>query len=234
MHHFALLIGYGAAAINPYLAFETLDDMIRQGALPGVDHEDADQELRQGRDQGRRQGDVARWASRPSRATAARRSSRRSASTSDVIDEYFTWTAVAHRRHRPRRRSPQEVTAAPRRAPIRRAARSSTTQLAAGGQYQCRADGEYHLFNPRDDPHAAARVPHRQTTRCSRSTAQLVDDQSQQALHAARPARAQARPPAGPARGGRAGRGDREALQDRRHVATARSARRRTRRWPSP
>src|SRR5205085_10807211 len=33
VHHFALLIGYGVAAINPYLAFETLDDMIRQGML---------------------------------------------------------------------------------------------------------------------------------------------------------------------------------------------------------
>ena len=33
MHHFALLIGYGAGAINPYLAFETLEDMIRQGHL---------------------------------------------------------------------------------------------------------------------------------------------------------------------------------------------------------
>ena len=31
VHHFALLIGYGAGAINPYLAFETLDDMIRPG-----------------------------------------------------------------------------------------------------------------------------------------------------------------------------------------------------------
>ena len=31
VHHFALLIGYGAGAINPYLAFETLDDMIRAG-----------------------------------------------------------------------------------------------------------------------------------------------------------------------------------------------------------
>ncbi len=33
VHHFALLIGYGAGAINPYLAFETLEDMIRQGAV---------------------------------------------------------------------------------------------------------------------------------------------------------------------------------------------------------
>ncbi len=33
VHHFALLIGYGAGAINPYLAFETLDDLVRQGQL---------------------------------------------------------------------------------------------------------------------------------------------------------------------------------------------------------
>ena len=31
VHHCALLLGYGAGAVNPYLAFETLDDMIRQG-----------------------------------------------------------------------------------------------------------------------------------------------------------------------------------------------------------
>jgi glutamate synthase (ferredoxin) len=36
-----LLIGYGASAINPYLAFETLDDMIRQGLLTGIDHRKA-------------------------------------------------------------------------------------------------------------------------------------------------------------------------------------------------
>ena len=33
VHHFALLIGYGATAINPYLVFETVKDQIRQGAL---------------------------------------------------------------------------------------------------------------------------------------------------------------------------------------------------------
>lgn len=32
--HFALLIGYGAGAINPYLAFETLDDMIANNQIP--------------------------------------------------------------------------------------------------------------------------------------------------------------------------------------------------------
>ncbi len=41
VHHFALLIGYGCSAINPYLAFETLDDMIRQGLLKDIDHKTA-------------------------------------------------------------------------------------------------------------------------------------------------------------------------------------------------
>ena len=35
VHHFALLLGYGAGTINPYVAFETLDDMIRQGLHQG-------------------------------------------------------------------------------------------------------------------------------------------------------------------------------------------------------
>src|SRR4029079_7207446 len=34
VHHFCLLIGYGAGAINPYVAFETIADMHRQGMFP--------------------------------------------------------------------------------------------------------------------------------------------------------------------------------------------------------
>ena len=41
VHHFALLIGYGCGAINPYLAFETLDDMIREGMLHGRRSQDS-------------------------------------------------------------------------------------------------------------------------------------------------------------------------------------------------
>ena len=41
VHHVALLMGYGAGAVNPYLAFETLHDLIRQGLLPGVSHDQA-------------------------------------------------------------------------------------------------------------------------------------------------------------------------------------------------
>ena len=41
VHHIALLLGYGAGSVNPYLAFESLDDLIRQGLLPDVTHNDA-------------------------------------------------------------------------------------------------------------------------------------------------------------------------------------------------
>ncbi|MFN3786581.1 MAG: glutamate synthase central domain-containing protein, partial [Thiothrix sp.] len=39
VHHFCTLLGYGAQAINPYLAFESLDDLIREGLLPDLKHE---------------------------------------------------------------------------------------------------------------------------------------------------------------------------------------------------
>ena len=35
VHHMALLLGYGAGAINPYLAFETIEDLIDQGVITG-------------------------------------------------------------------------------------------------------------------------------------------------------------------------------------------------------
>lgn len=41
VHHFALLIGYGCGAINPYLAFESINDMIKQGLLVNVDYKTA-------------------------------------------------------------------------------------------------------------------------------------------------------------------------------------------------
>ena len=37
VHHFAMLIGYGCGAINPYMAFETIHDMIQQGLMVGIE-----------------------------------------------------------------------------------------------------------------------------------------------------------------------------------------------------
>ena len=48
VHHMALLIGFGAAAVNPYLAFETIDDMIADGLLDGVVPAPGPEQLHQG------------------------------------------------------------------------------------------------------------------------------------------------------------------------------------------
>ena len=78
----------------------------------------------------------------------------------DVIDKYFTWTpsriggigidVIA-----------QEVLLRHRAAFPDRAT-SNGHALPVGGQYQWRADGEYHLFNPEIDPPAAEGRAHRQ------------------------------------------------------------------------
>merc|ERR1712096_528099 len=39
--HFCLLIGYGLQAVNPYLAFESLADMIQQGQLTDIEYSEA-------------------------------------------------------------------------------------------------------------------------------------------------------------------------------------------------
>ena len=159
MHHFALLIGYGASAINPYLAFETLDDMIVDGLLPNVDHKTACKNFVKAATKG-----VVKVMSKMGISTVQ---SYRGAQIfeavglrQDVIDEYFTWTpsrvggigldVIA-----------REVAAAPpgRASPT---GRVDGQTLPAGGQYQWRADGEYHLFNPEIDPPAAEGGAHRQ------------------------------------------------------------------------
>src|SRR3954447_21859674 len=43
VHHFATLIGYGCSAINPYLLFDTVDDLVAQGRVPGVTDADVAQ-----------------------------------------------------------------------------------------------------------------------------------------------------------------------------------------------
>jgi glutamate synthase (ferredoxin) len=92
VHHFSVLIGYGAGAINPYLAFETLDDMIRQGLLPDADHKTACKQFVKAATKG-----VIKVASKIGISTLQ---SYRGAQIFEavglnrsVIDKYFTWTA---------------------------------------------------------------------------------------------------------------------------------------------
>jgi glutamate synthase (ferredoxin) len=144
VHHFALLIGYGAGAINPYLAFETLDDMIRQGNLNGMAHDKAVRNYIKAINKG-----VLKVMSKMGISTAQSYCGAQIFEAiglnQDVIDKYFTRTAS--------RVSGVglDVIAAETQARHRRAFADRPVNghtLDAGGQYQYRRDGEYHLFNP--------------------------------------------------------------------------------------
>ncbi len=144
VHHVSLLIGYGAGAVNPYLAFETLDDMIRQGLLNGVDHKTAVKNYIKALSKG-----VVKVMSKMGISTIQ---SYRGAQIFEavgldhaVVDKYFTWTAsriagigldviaaeVAARHHRAYPERPR-----------------AEADLENGGHYQWRRDGEYHMINP--------------------------------------------------------------------------------------
>jgi glutamate synthase (ferredoxin) len=144
VHHFSLLIGYGCSAVNPYLVFETLDDMIREKLLPNIDHKKAIEKYIKAAVKG-----VVKTMAKMGISTIQ---SYRGAQIFEaiglnhsVIDKYFTWTASRvegvgvgalaeealgrHRQAFPERLVNGHV-------------------LDVGGQYQWRAEGEYHLFNP--------------------------------------------------------------------------------------
>jgi glutamate synthase (ferredoxin) len=144
VHHCALLMGYGAGAINPYLAFETLDDMIRQGMLPDLDHAKAVKNYIKALNKG-----ILKVMSKMGISTiqsyCGAQIFEAVGLSQEFVDKYFTWTAsriggvdltvIAEeviRRHR--RAFPERLTVKP--------------DLEWGGEYQWRRDGEYHLFNP--------------------------------------------------------------------------------------
>ncbi len=100
VHHFALLIGYGCSAINPYLAYETIDDLIAEGLLQNTDHKKAVKKFVKAAIKG-----VVKTMAKMGISTVQ---SYRGAQifeavglNSEVVDKYFTWTPVAHRRRRP-------------------------------------------------------------------------------------------------------------------------------------
>jgi glutamate synthase (NADPH) large chain len=144
VHHAALLLGYGAGAINPYLAFETLDDMIGQGLLPGLDQATAVTHYIKALNKG-----VLKVISKMGISTIQ---SYRGAQIFEAIgldnafvDRYFTWTAsriggvgidvIAEET------AARHAKAFPDR-PV------GNAELEWGGEYQWRREGEFHLFNP--------------------------------------------------------------------------------------
>ncbi len=145
VHHFALLIGYGAGAINPYLAFETLDDMMRQGDLPKVDHHKAVKNYIKAVGKG-----VVKVMSKMGISTAQ---SYCGAQIFEAVGlnrgghrQVFHLDRVAHLGGVGLDVIAAEVKVRHDQAFPERPLNGHT--LEAGGQYQYRKDGEYHLFNP--------------------------------------------------------------------------------------
>ncbi len=148
VHHMALLIGFGAGAINPYLAFESIEDMIRENLhdLGDADPKAAVKKYIKASGKG-----VLKVMSKMGVSTVASYTGAQIFEAiglaSDLVAEYFTGTvsrlggigldeiaAEVAARH----------TLAYPRNPERRAHR----KLELGGEYQWRREGEYHLFNP--------------------------------------------------------------------------------------
>ena len=146
MHHIALLIGYGAAAVNPYLAMATVEDLAMRGDIAGVDCETAAKNLVKALAKG-----VRKTMSKIGVSTVASYTGAQIFEAvglgAEVIDTCFTGTTsrlggvgfdvLA-----------EEVLTRHRKAFPADGIRASHRALDVGGEYQWRREGELHLFNP--------------------------------------------------------------------------------------
>jgi len=145
VHHFALLVGYGAGAVNPYLAFETIDDLVRSDAYPAIrDPEVARKKYVKAIDKG-----LLKVMSKMGISTVQSYHGAQIFEaiglSPDVVDRYFSGTAsrisgidldVIAEECRRRHDKAYPTATAP------------TPLLDLGGQYHYRAQGERHLWNP--------------------------------------------------------------------------------------
>ncbi|HVT21924.1 MAG TPA: glutamate synthase large subunit [Mycobacteriales bacterium] len=144
VHHVALLIGYGAAAVNPYLAMESVEDLVRSGIVTGVGADEAVHKYIKALGKG-----VLKVMSKMGVSTVSSYTGAQIFEAlglgQDLIDDYFTGTTsrlggvgldviaeeVASRHRHAYPRVPHKH-----------------RRLWVGGEYQWRREGEAHLFNP--------------------------------------------------------------------------------------
>src|SRR5438067_4215796 len=144
VHHMCLLIGYGAGAVNPWVAFETLDDLIHQGVLAGVDRAKAVKNYIKALNKGILKV-MAKMGISTLQSYCGAQIFEAIGLNRTVVDRYFTGTASrvggigidviaeeVRRRH----------TAAYPERPVEK------PELDWGGEYQWRRDGEHHQVNP--------------------------------------------------------------------------------------
>ena len=173
VHHFCLLLGYGANAINPYMVFESLADMIREGMLRDLGFDEATDNYTKAVIKG-----IVKVMSKMGISTFK---SYRGAQIFEaiglkqaLIDEYFTWTdsrvegigldiiakecAMRHRQAFP------DI-------------ESDSRSLDVGGEYQWRREGEFHLFSPKT-VHLLQKAARQNDYAVYRDYAELIDDES--------------------------------------------------------
>ena len=231
VHHFATLIGYGASAINPYLMFESLEELVADGRVPGVDD-----------------FETAQWNVVKGIAKGLLKTiSKMGISTIQSYNgaQIFEAVGLAPGADRPLlHRAPPRASAASTRdvlavETLERHARGFGLhhRRPAAGRRRLRVAprGRAPHVEPGDDRAAAARRPPRRAADLRRvlQARQRGRGAPRDAARAAEVPRA-ARGRVAAARRRRAGERDRQALRHRRDVARLAVAARRTRRWRSP
>ncbi|MCB0171543.1 MAG: glutamate synthase large subunit, partial [Anaerolineae bacterium] len=173
VHHFATLIGYGISAINPYLAYETLADMINQNLLTDTTYEEAQAKYVKASVKG-----VVKTLSKMGISTIQSYCGAQIFEAiglkQSLVDKYFTWTPTriegigldliaeeVRRRHHH---------AFPDR-------QTNGHTLDVGGEWQWRKDGEHHLLNPQTI-HALQKATRTGDYKTYRQYAHLINDQS--------------------------------------------------------
>lgn len=177
VHHVAVLLGYGAGAVNPYLAMESVENLVRTGYISGVTPEKAVKNVIKALGKG-----VLKIMSKMGISTVSSYSGAQTFEavglSQDFIDAFFTGTEsklggvgldVITAENTARHRS-----AYPDGAGVELVHERLTT----GGEFQWRRDGAPHLFNPE----TVFRLQHATRTRrydIFREYTKLIDDQSE-------------------------------------------------------
>jgi glutamate synthase (NADPH/NADH) large chain len=177
VHHMALLIGYGAGAINPYLAFESIEDLISQ-ELYGLGEMHPHKAIKN-YVKAAGKGVLKVMSKMGISAVASYRAAQVFEAIGlghELVDEFFTGT-VSRLGGISLDELAEEVARRHRRAYLPRPAELAHRDLEFGGEYQWRREGEYHLFNPE----TVFKLQH--ATRAKRydifkEYTRLVDDQS--------------------------------------------------------
>ncbi|NYF10739.1 glutamate synthase (NADPH/NADH) large chain [Leifsonia sp. AK011] len=176
VHHVALLVGYGASAINPYLAMETAEELVRSGMIHSLTPEKAVKNLIKALGKG-----VLKIMSKMGISVVSSYAGAQAFEavglSQEFVDQYFTGTSsllggvglevIA-----------QENAARHAAAYPEDGATSAHERLATGGEYQWRREGPPHLFNPE----TVFRLQHATRSKrydIFRDYTKLVDDQAE-------------------------------------------------------